>query len=47
LGPLPTPLSSQDVGGIYQPYGNTHQGGASLHVPGVSKTSFGWKRAAE
>jgi len=32
LGPLPTPLSSQDVGGFYQPYGNTHQGGASLHV---------------
>ena len=31
LGPLPTPLSSQDVAG-YQPYGDTHQGGASLHV---------------
>jgi iron complex outermembrane recepter protein len=32
LGPLPTPLSSQNIGGFYQPYGNTHQGGASLHV---------------
>jgi iron complex outermembrane receptor protein len=32
LGPLPTPLSSQDIAGLYQPYGDTHEGGASLTV---------------
>jgi iron complex outermembrane receptor protein len=32
LGAPATPVSSQDLIGIFQPYGNTHQGGASLRV---------------
>jgi iron complex outermembrane receptor protein len=32
LGAPATPLSSQDLIGIFQPFGNTHQGGASLHI---------------
>jgi iron complex outermembrane receptor protein len=32
LGAPATPLSSQDIAGIYNPIGDTHQGGASLHV---------------
>ena len=32
LGAPAIPLSSQDVIGHFQPFGDTHQGGASLHV---------------
>jgi iron complex outermembrane recepter protein len=32
LGPPPTPLSSQDVAGIYQPFGETHQSGVSVDI---------------
>ena len=32
LGPLPVPLSTQDIGGLYQPFGDTHSGGASLQI---------------